>query len=88
MKTVMSTNGQHIAEISKIEENCPIKRDRNVCLSVCVSVYVCACLCTWVCTLRVAAFSPLANSPPAVSPAANGQPAKSPPPVAKSPPLA
>ena len=34
----------------------------------------------------VAAFSPLANSPPAISPAANGPPAKSPPPPAKSPP--
>ena len=37
---------------------------------------------------RVAAFSPLANSPPAVSPAANGPPAKSPPPAAIRPSLA
>ena len=37
---------------------------------------------------RVAAFSPLANSPPAISPAANGPPAKSPPPAAIRPPLA
>ena len=33
-----------------------------------------------------AAFSPLANSPPAISPAANGPPAKSPPPAAIRPP--
>ena len=33
----------------------------------------------------VAAFSPLANSPPAISPAVNGPPAKSPPPAAISP---
>ena len=38
--------------------------------------------------IRVAAFSPLANSPPAISPAANGPPAKSPPPAAIRPPLA
>ena len=37
---------------------------------------------------RVAAFSPLANSPPAISPASNGPPAKSPPPAAIRPPLA
>ena len=37
---------------------------------------------------RVAAFSPLANSPPAISPEANGPPAKSPPPAAIRPPLA
>ena len=37
---------------------------------------------------RVAAFSPLANSPPAISPAANGPPAKSPPAAAIRPPLA
>ena len=33
-----------------------------------------------------AAFSPLANSPPAISPAANSPPAKSPPPAAIRPP--
>ena len=38
--------------------------------------------------MRVAAFSPLANSPPAVRPAANGPPAKSPPPAAIRPFLA
>ena len=37
---------------------------------------------------RVAAFSPLANSPPAVNPAANGPPAIRPPPAAIRPPLA
>ena len=37
---------------------------------------------------RVAAFSPLANSPPAISPAANGPPAKSPLQAAIRPPLA
>ena len=38
------------------------------------------------CAIRCAAFSPLANGPPAISPAANGPPAKSPSPPAKSPP--
>ena len=36
----------------------------------------------------VAAFSPLANSPPAISPAANGLSAIRPPPAAIRPPLA
>ena len=41
---------------------------------------------TTTCHIRCAAFSPLANGPPAISPAANGSPAKSPPPAAIRPP--